>query len=273
MGNLITGFKKFLTNKNTVTVLGAFAMVLILYLGYNAQVRRAVEPIDVPYAIKEISPGTRITRDMIGITKIPIAMLQGSPLVKELDIINKYSNADTVIPKGSLFYPRSVVNQSQLPAGIIDDYPEGYVLVNMNIDMNSSYGNSIYPKNYIDIYLKAVNKIDPDSLEKVDDKIMVGKLIENVKILAVKDSNGRDVFANVEDKLVPSLIIFAVPEEYHILLRKAMYLRTFDATLLPIPTNESLKETPGEVKISSEELKTWINTVTYWSEDLSGNIG
>ena len=52
-----------------------------------------------------------------------------------------------------------------------------------------------------------------------------------------------------------------------------MYLRTFDATLLPIPTNESLKETPGEVKISSEELKTWINTVTYWSEDLSGNIG
>ena len=37
------------------------------------------------------------------------------------------------------------------------------------------------------------------------------------------------------------MIVFAVPEEYYILLKKAEYLRTYDSTLIPVPTNEGLK--------------------------------
>ena len=63
--------------------------------------------------------------------------------------------ADTVIPEGSLFYGRAVAEQEQLPASIILKYPKGYVLYYMSVNMETTYSNSIYPNNYIDVYLKA----------------------------------------------------------------------------------------------------------------------
>ena len=51
----------------------------------------------------------------------------------------------------------------------------------------------------------------------------------------------------------------------YVLLKKAEYLRTYDSMLIPVPTRESLKAEPGEIKYSSEELKKWINDVTIWT--------
>ena len=50
-----------------------------------------------------------------------------------------------------------------------------------------------------------------------------------------------------------------------------MYLRTYDATLIPVPTKESLKSEPGEVKVSSEKLKNFINEVTVWDDSYDLN--
>ena len=274
MNNVVTGFKKFLSNKNTVTVAGVLIAVLVLYVGYNMRVNAAITPVEVPYALVTISPSTQITSEMVGTMQIPQTMAGESILQQAKDVIGNYSNFDTVIPRGSLFYQRAVVPKNALPDSLIrEDYPDGYVLVNMTVNMQTSYGNQIIPGNYVDIYLKAINNID-ETQTNVKYTIMVGKLIENVKILAVLDGNGKNVFENVEEERTPAMLIFAVPEEYHILLRKTMYLRTYDATLLPVPTRESLKEQPGEVRISSEEIKNWINEVTYWTEDMStsGNV-
>ncbi len=272
MSNLITGIKKFLSNRNTVTVVGVLLGVLVLYIGYNMRVNQAITPISVPYATVTINPKTQITSDMIGMMQIPRSMVQNSSIyLTASEVVNKYSNFDSVIPAGSLFYRRAVVEKSALPDSLIrEDYPDGYVLVNMTLNMTLSYGNQIIPGNYVDIYLKAINNLD-ENVANQKDTIMVGKLIENVKVLAVLDGNGQNVFDNVEEERTPAMMIFAVPEEYHILLRKTMYLRTYDATLLPVPTRESLKEQPGEVRISSEELRDWINNVTYWTEDMSGS--
>ena len=91
-------------------------------------------------------------------------------------------------------------------------------------------------------------------------------MLENVKVLAVKDSSGQAVFANLDEQRTPAMVVFAVPEEYYILLKKAEYLRTYDSTLIPVPTNESLKDEPGDLEITSEQLKDWINKVTVWTE-------
>lgn len=267
MGNLTTGIKKFLQNKNTVTVLGVVAAIIILYVAYNMRVKSAVNPINVPYAKEQISPGTQITADMVGTRAVPPSMLEGDVLTNQANVIDKYASADTVIPAGSLFYERAVVEQEQLPANIILKYPKGYVLYNMAVDTASTYGNSVYPGNYIDIYLKAVNKVTEGETMTADaDKIMLGKLVSNVKVLAVKDSSGQPVFSNLDEQRTPAMIVFAVPEEYYILLKKAEYLRTYDSTLIPVPTNESLKDEPGDLAISSEQLKEWINRVTVWTE-------
>ena len=88
----------------------------------------------------------------------------------------------------------------------------------------------------------------------------------NVKVLAVKDASGRAVFSNLDENRTPAMIVFAVPEESYILLKKAEFLRSYESTLIPVPTNESLKDEPGELEIASEQLKDWINKVTVWTE-------
>lgn len=271
-GNFSITVKKFLTNKNTVTFIGVAVAIVVLYAGYNYRIKKAINPITVPYATKTINPKTKITSDMIGSIEVPPAMLKGNAITDVSKIVGKYVRADTIIPQGSLFYGSIVVSKSDLPDSIIYDYPEGYVLVNMSVNTTTTYGNKVYPGNYIDIYLKAVNKIDEDNMTSdTKDKIMVGKLLENIKVIDVVDANGDSVFENLEDIKVPSQIIFAVPEEYHILLRKAMYLRTYEVTLIPVPTAESLKENPGEVAISSEALKEFINKVTVWDASITEN--
>ena len=95
----------------------------------------------------------------------------------------------------------------------------------------------------------------------------LGKLIENVKVLAVKDASGRPVFQNIDENRTPSMIVFAVPEEYYVLLSKASYMRTYSTDIVLVPTNESVKDEPGELEISSEQLKEWINKNTYWTEN------
>lgn len=265
MNNISIGIKKFLTNKNTVTIIGVVAAVLVLYIGYNWRVKQATNPISVPYAVKTIKPGLQITEDMVGETEVPPSMLKGDVIRSKESVINKYANADSIIPEGSLFYSRAVVEKEMLPNSIILDYPKGYVLYYMDVNTTTTYGNSIYPGNYIDIYLKAINKIE-DSNDAGNDKIMVGKLLENVKVLAVKDSAGNAVFSNVDDNATPAMIIFAVPSEYFILLKKAGFLRAYDTSLIPVPTSESLKDNPGELQLSSNDLKDFINRVTMWTD-------
>jgi hypothetical protein len=63
------------------------------------------------------------------------------------------------------------------------------------------------------------------------------------------------------------MVVFAVPEEYYILLKKAEYMRTYETSLILVPTNESLKDEPGDLEISSDTLKEWINNHTYWTEN------
>lgn len=273
-GNFSISIKRFFTNKNTVTIVGVLLAVVVLYVGYNYRIKSAINPISVPYATQSISSRTKITSDMIGSIEVPPAMLKGNVITEVSKIVGKYTNINTVIPKGSLFYGDSVVSQSALPDSIIYNYPEEYVLVNMSVNTTNTYGNKMFPENYIDIYIKAVNKIDEGNMTSdTKDKIMVGKLLQNVKIIDVVDANGDSVFEDPQNVKTPAQIIFAVPEEYHILLRKAMYLRTYEVTLIPVPTAESTKENPGEVAIANESLKDFINKVTVWDINVPENGG
>lgn len=261
------GIKKFLSNKNTVTILGVFAALIVLYVGYNSTVKKAITPIAVPYALDTISPGKQITEDLIGIKNVSAETVKdGFAYTNKSDVLDKYANADSVIPKGSLFYKRSVVEKNQLPDEIIYDYPEGYVLFYMSINTETTYGNSIFPGNYIDIYLKAQSATTEGENIATNDKILIGRLLQNVKVLAVLDSEGNNVFANLDEKGTPSQLIFAVPQEYYILLNKAKYLQSVNSTLIPVPTNESLKDEAGELQLSSDELKDYINNLTVWTQ-------
>lgn len=236
-------------------------MVVVIYIGYNWRVNVATNPIEVPYAVNTISAGTLITEDDVGTIEVPPAMLVGDAIRDSQSVIGKYTMADTIIPEGSLFYSRAVCEEEQLPASIILKYPKGYVLYYMAVNMETTYSNSIYPNNYIDVYLKAdIKTKDGDSTS-----VTFGKLLENVKVLAVRDSNGKNVFSNVDENTSPSQLIFAVPQDYYLLLKKAEFLGEYDTQLLPVPTAESLKSEPGSLTLSSTDLQAFINNNTVYA--------
>lgn len=269
MGNLAIGLKKFMQNKNTVTVVGVVLAIFVLYIAYTVRVKSSINPVSVPYAADQIPAGTQITESMIATRQVPPSMLEGDVITNVGEIVDKYSAADVVIPKGSLFYKRAVVEKEQLPANIILQYPKGYVLYNFAVNTTTTYGNSVYPGNYIDLYLKAVNKTDSEVTSDDPDanKILFGRLISNIEVLAVKDSSGRPVFQNIDEGRVPSMIVFAVPEDIYVLLKKAENMKTYSTSLVLVPTNESLKDEPSELEVSSEQLKDWVNSKTVWTDN------
>lgn len=268
MGNLIVALNRLIINKTTVTIGGIVLAFGILLFSYNMRVNKSINPITVPYAKDNILAGTQITNKDVGTVEVPPSMLEGNVLTTVSSVIDRYANADTMIPKGSLFYDRAVVDKEDLPANIILDYPKGYVLYNMEVDTETTYGNSVYPGNFIDIYLKVETADATGSQVKntTQGKVMLGKLLSNVKVIAVRDSQGYGVFENGNEGHAPAMIIFAVPEDYYILLKKAEFLRTFRSRLIPVPTNESLKDDPADIDLSSESMKEWINNVTVWTD-------
>ncbi len=243
--------KQILSNKNTVTLIAAVLIVVVLYFFYNWRVSQATSPIRVPYAVQEIAPRTEIKKEMIGYIEIPQSAMKGDVLTNEnTQILGMYTTVNAKIPAGSLFYRSQVVRKEELPDSFLISIEDGYVPYNFDVNIKSTYGNSMYPGNYVDVYFKGID----DS-----GKLMIGKLIENVKILAVKDSAGRHVFESTTEDRTPSQIIFAVTNEIHLLLRKAEYIR--NAEVILVPTNASLQENGEEIKINvtSETIKTYIN--------------
>lgn len=242
--------KQILSNKNTVTFIAAILIVLVLYFFYNWRVNQATSPVRIPYAVVEIQPRTVITNDMIGYVEVPQTAIKGNVLTNANNIIGKYTNVNSVIPVGSMFYKSLVIDKNELPDSFLINVPEGYLAYNFSVNVESTYGNSMYPGNYVDVYFKG---IDDNGL------LMLGKLIENVEILAVKDSAGRHVFENMAEDRKPSQIIFAVTNEIHLLLRKAEYIR--NAELIIVPTSANIQDEDGEklpITVTSETIKTYI---------------
>lgn len=252
MGNISFKLKKFLQNKNTVTFIGLALCLAILYFGYNWRINQAITPVRVPYAKTTIQPRTKITEDMIGYVEVLPNMVNSETIKNIQNIVGKWSNYNTLIPKGSLFYTTTVVSASELPDAALVNVPNGYVPFNLSVNTATTYGNSIFPNNYIDIYLKALD---------ADGKPMVGKLIENVKVLAVKDKNGRHVFENSEEERTPSIVIFAVPADMHLLLRNVVELsnvKSIATELIPVPSTESYSAEPDTLRLTSTALKNFI---------------
>lgn len=262
--NALVSIKKFFANKNIVTVIGVIIVIGILYFGYNYQVEKAITPIkNIPVAKVTIQPRTIITKDMVTYIDVVPAMLKGNVIrsTSNNSIIGKYSNYNTIIPEGSMFFKDAVVSQDQIPNSAFVNVKDGEVPYSFPVTMASTYGNSIMPGDYIDIYMKAKDDAG---------KLIIGKLVENIEVLAVKDSAGKNVFENSTEDRVPSLMIFGVSSEINILLRKASYMNESSVVLFPVPHGGTATVEPGTTQVSTLQLKDFINTHTVVISEKSG---
>ena len=253
MNNLSSSLKKFLGNKNTVTILGVVLCIVILWLGYNFRINQKVSLTRVPYANETIQPRTKITNDMIAYMNVPASFLQGSYYRSAEAIVGKYSNYNTIIAKGSLFYADLLIEEKSLPNSSFINIPEGYTVINYRVNMDSTYANSMMPGDHINIYFKGTND---------DGTIMFGKFISNVEVLDVKDGSGKHVFEDTTEARTPAYMLFALPEDMHLLFRKAIYLTgQYSVELMLVPNTQELTE-DDVVIVSSDDIKKFINDKT-----------
>lgn len=252
MNNLSKKIKQILGNKNTVTVIGVLLCILVLYVGYNARINQKTKLVKVYYAKETIQPKTKITEEMIGTTELPEAFLTGEYYKKLSDIEGKYSNYNSIIPEGSLFYTAQVVKKDELPDSVLYDIEENNTISYVYTDVERSYGNIIMPTNYIDIYVKMTNS---------DGKIIYGKYMENLKVLSVKTSDGQDVFENTDTVRTPSYIYFAMPEAEYLTFTMLKYLQeereeSFIEIVI-VPNGTEYEDAPS-IKVSGKYITDYI---------------
>lgn len=254
MNNFMISLKRFFANKNTVTIIGVVIVLGILYWGYSSTIKKAVNPIRVPVAAGDLEPQTEITSSDIKWIEVPSISKDDNVLTNTNAIVGKYVGVNSMIPEGSMFYASSIVEKDELPGSWLTLLTTEEIPCFFNVNLASTYSNSIQPGSYIDVYMKAEDEAG---------LIMYGKLIENIEVKAVKDSAGEDVFKSSNDIGNPSYLYFGVEEEFYTLLIKASYMSSFNLELAVVPHGGATPIT-GDVELSSEYLRDYIdaNTLT-----------
>ena len=95
MKNALAPLKRFIQNKNTVTIICIVVGILTLVIGYNYRVNKAIDLVTIPYALKEIPRKTQITKDMIGHVKVPRSLVTNAKtLFRIADIVKEIEKQD-----------------------------------------------------------------------------------------------------------------------------------------------------------------------------------
>lgn len=253
MGNFIITIKKFLKDKNTVTILGVFLGIIVLYIGYNWRVKKTVTFVDALYAIEQIGSNTQIKEDMIGTIKINAELLKNSPNIVQYtsQIIDKngeyyFVNFDRTISKGSLIYSDALIEKDLKPDSKLKKVRDGFRYVYFEVDLASTLGNAIAPGSSIDIYAYISSS----------DQKMFGKLYEKVNVVDVVDSSWATTAGT--EKKNPDLLITMVSEEDYKFLEKAKRINGIE--LIPAPNNFDADMENYETEISSYEIKFYIES-------------
>ncbi len=250
MGNIAISLKRFLGNKNTVTIIGVILGIIVLYVGYSWRVKQAVEPQTVPFAKTEIAGNTLITREQVGSIKVSKSMVNQTPelVTSQMQVIGKYVSYDTKIPAGSLFYSSQLMAAEQRPNYITENIEKCHTLFSLPVTLHSTYANAIMPDDYIDLFVSGT-----------DDRglAIVAKLIESIKVRDVRDARGISVFSSASTG-DPAELIFSVPNDMFLLLTRARLTGVF--TIFPVPRNKEYTENHSATQVASQQIIDLINS-------------
>ena len=136
MKNALAPLKRFIQNKNTVTIICIVVGILTLVIGYNYRVNKSIDLVSIPYALKEIPRKTQITKDMIGHVKVPRSLVTNAKNIIQSDkeLINYYSSYSTDIPAKSLFYKEAVLKEEQMPDYAFTNMQDGYTVYSLKVN-------------------------------------------------------------------------------------------------------------------------------------------
>ena len=140
---------------------------------------------------------------MISKTSVPASFIKGEYYREYTDIVGKYSNYNTMIAEGSIFYYDLLVEEKNLPDAIFYDVNEGERIVSFPVTTESTYGNSIMPSNKVDVYVKIME----------GDKVVYGEYFEKIEKFNTNYSPERlEILSNRVEKEIGDYLIYIVAE-------------------------------------------------------------
>lgn len=246
MNSTLTKLKRFISNKNTVTILCVIAGVVVLYVGYNYRVKSKINPTTVPYAKVKLEARHVITADDIGYMEVNSDVINKSTnLIKNAkSLIGMEVTYGNTIQQNSLFYTGDLTEATLSPDYVLSDIEDGYTAFSLSVDTYTTYGNAIKKNNYIDLWFNGTD----DSK-----KIIYTNLVKSIKVLDVRDASGVSL-DNPSSTGEPAELLFAVPDDLYVLLVKALNV----GKLEPVPRNANYTAKPGETQVVSDYVKDYI---------------
>ena len=253
---------RFLKNKNTVTILGILIGAAALVGAYAYQINKKVKPKSVPVAASTIQPRTKITSDMIKYVDVPSAYISDNAITDSDEILKMYSNYNTVIPEGSMFFEESLSTPEKMPNYLLTKLKAGEFLVSYDLNDLGGVPYGVMPGSKIDLYMR----INSDQ-----GSVQLGRFLENVEVLDVLDDSGYSVYEVSDGTRTPSKLIFGLQEDVFLLLFRANYL---NVQLIPVQHGTWIDDSQSVIKLSTEELVNYIksNVVQYPSDPVAGQI-
>lgn len=214
-------------NKKAMSYLGLGSLLLINILGFKIAVDKSIDLVDVVVAKEVIRPRTKISEDMIEVKQVPRVYLNENILQSKDDVIGKYTEIESIIPKGGFIDNTMIFDELDLP-----DFPSLKLKENQNVfslptDLVKSSGNSLTNNQRVDLHVTIpVKKENPIS----------DILLRSVRIINVVDRKGNDM--RESDSKVPSVINLAINEEYISLLKTASEIGSIDLYATAYPNEE-----------------------------------
>lgn len=259
MNSGLTKIKRFIGNKNTVTILCVVAGIAVLYIGYNYRVSSAINPTTVPYAKNTLEARHVITVDDIGYMEVNSDVVSKSDnlITNGNELVGKEVTYGNTIQQNSLFYDGDVTEPNLSPDYVLSDIEDGYTAFSLSVDTYTTYGNAIAKGDYIDLWFNG---------EDDTNKIIYTNLVKSIRVLDVRDSAGVSLeHANSTGE--PAELLFAVPDDMYSLLVKAEQV----GTLEPVPRNRNYTADPGETEVVSEYVVQYVlsKSVTIPDENTS----
>lgn len=205
-------------NRKNLAVAGVLSLLVVNGLLFKVILDKTIDLKKVPVAAVTIEPRTRIEKEMIVYKEIPSIFTDESCAMDESEILDKITEIEGKIPKGSLFYKQMLFDEKELP-----DYPalklkEGQSSFSLGTDLLKSSGNSLTANQKVDLYV---------TIEQKKEKPVTDLLVSSIRILSVKDRKG-NLMGTKNSSNVPYVINLAVSNEYVELLKIASKVGTID---------------------------------------------
>ncbi len=258
--NVTSKIKSLLLNKNMVVVLSVFAGIIVLWYIYNNRINSVIKPKMVPVANRDILEKEKILSGDITLVEINTAYVKKANILTTAGAVtNKYVANGTSIKAGSPFYREQVVDKADLSERDLEDIPEGYTLYYLPVSFESTYANSIYPGDRIDLWIKLKN-------EYTENKWVYEPFIKSIEVMYVKDSTYKYNVFDGSGKRIPAYLVFAVLKDanntyedgFDAMLRAIERLNSVGANidLYPVPRNKMYTDLQEETAYVNDRIKS-----------------